>query len=65
MSSHSFKGGHPNRESWMPYKIKNYLENHRDIKKGGEENLYGFHPAIIVYLCALIVHSTGKNNNNQ
>lgn len=31
-----FKGEHPERESRMLYKIKNYLENHRDPDKEGE-----------------------------
>jgi len=48
----------------MPYKVKSYLENHRG-KKGREGNPYGFHAAIIVFLCVVIVNPKDKNNNNQ
>jgi hypothetical protein len=30
-----FKGEHPHREMRMPYKIKNYLENYRGLKREG------------------------------
>ena len=39
----------------MFYKIKSYLENHRDLNREGGGSFYGFHDAIIVLLCVLLL----------